>query len=1018
MKRSSKEDLATRLSRLLAVYLPSLAGGGAQSKPPSETPPVCRELWSSLEGDVGVLAACRGFVGLSEASRVEPLAAVLRPFLSQRPKLATSLEASLRRDADSPIGSASKAGSRASAKGKGARAAVDSSLAAGDIEHSNINVRGIQIVYNVYRDAKAQGKPKLDSKAFERVLRDYLKWVQDSTSQVRLYGTDVGIARGVPQRTLESIMVPLRLGRAPAFDRLAERKWRDDEGEPDARRKYLELMKEARQKAEPVDLAGLMTVSARLAVVGGAGSGKSTLLKYIAWYLARAFSAEPRSPTPIELKFPAKCNFLVPLLVPFRSHRSYLEECDKARGRAIDDPLHRKLSGFISYYLRRRSERLGASQDFFHRLLTGGGCLLLLDGLDEVVDSSDRANVREQVEELIQTTYPGNRVIVTAREAGYRGDSVFGEPFECLDVKPLEDDGIAGIIRHWCATLYGGEAEARGHKLEAAVVAINTSRRAEGLEPLISSPLVTSMVVSVDYNNDDLPRERAALYDKCVDVLLKAPYSPSDPSDPHGSALSRVDDLSRKEWLAALALAMHQGGHDGAAVSEERLKTLLEGCGAVRDLDGGKVTMGLLIEEARLRGGLLEERGELFEFVHLTFQEYLAAWALAKRRERAFAVLDGKAADPWWREVHLLTYGAARRDSAREFARELLRRLSRPDQKPAERLAGLELSASALLEIEKPDVAALAAKASELLDGLRQADFDVPAILRARAGDTLGRLGDPRFRRELFGLPADEYLGFVEIPGGTFWMGSDPKRDALAFEDEQPRHEVTLPRFFLARYPVTVAQLQAFVEATGFKPEDLDCWQEPATRPVRYVSFREALAYCQWLDGVLRTDPRVPPKLREILQGPADGNQRFTVILPSEAEWERAARRLDERLYAWGNEWDPKSGNVAGSGIGTTSAVGSFEHHKDDEKYCADLTGNTWEWTRSTDKPYPYDPTGDARPPDTRGDERRVSRGGAFDYEPVHARCACRSRDLPEERYGVLGFRLALSPFFSDASGL
>jgi formylglycine-generating enzyme required for sulfatase activity len=87
-------------------------------------------------------------------------------------------------------------------------------------------------------------------------------------------------------------------------------------------------------------------------------------------------------------------------------------------------------------------------------------------------------------------------------------------------------------------------------------------------------------------------------------------------------------------------------------------------------------------------------------------------------------------------------------------------------------------------------------------------------VERAAAGDTLARLGDPRFRADAWFLPDEPLLGFVEIPAGPFRMGSR-KGDRLAYDDEMPQRALTLPRFFMSRYPVTVAQFQAFVEASG-----------------------------------------------------------------------------------------------------------------------------------------------------------------------------------------------------------
>ena len=94
---------------------------------------------------------------------------------------------------------------------------------------------------------------------------------------------------------------------------------------------------------------------------------------------------------------------------------------------------------------------------------------------------------------------------------------------------------------------------------------------------------------------------------------------------------------------------------------------------------------------------------------------------------------------------------------------------------------------------------------------------DLPAPERADAGVALAHLDDPRFRAAAWYLPEEPLLGFVEIPAGPFQMGSDRASDADAFEDEQPQHEVNLPRYYIARYPVIVVQFRAFVQASGYQ---------------------------------------------------------------------------------------------------------------------------------------------------------------------------------------------------------
>jgi hypothetical protein len=126
-------------------------------------------------------------------------------------------------------------------------------------------------------------------------------------------------------------------------------------------------------------------------------------------------------------------------------------------------------------------------------------------------------------------------------------------------------------------------------------------------------------------------------------------------------------------------------------------------------------------------------------------------------------------------------------------------------------------------------------------------------------------------------------------------MGSDPASDADTSPSEQPQHRVVLSRYYMARYPVTVAQFQTFVEASGYHPTCTDSLHGQANHPVVWVNWHDALAYCDWLTKRLRTWPPLPAPLAEVLR--YDGG---CVALPSEAEWEKAARGTDGLCYPRG----------------------------------------------------------------------------------------------------------------------
>lgn len=183
--------------------------------------------------------------------------------------------------------------------------------------------------------------------------------------------------------------------------------------------------------------------------------------------------------------------------------------------------------------------------------------------------------------------------------------------------------------------------------------------------------------------------------------------------------------------------------------------------------------------------------------------------------------------------------------------------------------------------------------------------------------------------------------------------------------------------------------------------------------PVVWVTYYDALAYCEWLGKTLRDWTETPAPLAALLRGVG-----YRVTLPNEAEWERAARGLDGRLYPWGdNSPTPRHANYDRTGIGGTSPVGSFSDGASPSG-CLDMAGNCWEWTRSVwgrslDKPdsgYPH-VSDDGREDLAAGRGwLRVLRGGAFHFDASLLRCAFRYGDLPGDRYGVVGFRVVVSP--------
>ena len=257
------------------------------------------------------------------------------------------------------------------------------------------------------------------------------------------------------------------------------------------------------------------------------------------------------------------------------------------------------------------------------------------------------------------------------------------------------------------------------------------------------------------------------------------------------------------------------------------------------------------------------------------------------------------------------------------------------------------------------------------------------------------------FRADAWFLPDDDLFGFVEIQAGPFLMGSDPTTDPDAFDNElwsprTPQGTVHLDSYFIGRYEVTVAQFAAFLAATDFEG-NIESLREPPNHPVSGVSWPDALHYSRWLDATLRDSQQTPPALQNRLQ---DGWQ---VTLPTEAEWEKAARGIDTRIYPWGNQVRRDRANF---NTESTQPVGSFPCPE-----CPfglqDMSGNVWEWTRSPYQPYPFDPTDHRN--QLQADALWIMRGGSFTDPARNVRAAVRGGGDPGARRPFMGFRVVIT---------
>ena len=234
----------------------------------------------------------------------------------------------------------------------------------------------------------------------------------------------------------------------------------------------------------------------------------------------------------------------------------------------------------------------------------------------------------------------------------------------------------------------------------------------------------------------------------------------------------------------------------------------------------------------------------------------------------------------------------------------------------------------------------------------------------------------------------------VLIEGDAFLMGSDPNVDSYAQKDEQPQHEVTIERFYIGKYPVTFAEYAVFAQITGRQQPDDQGWGRDR-RPVINVSWKDATAYCDWLSE----------------------QTGKSYSLPSEAEWEHAARAGTRSRWYWGDNVE-KAGDHAwfyGNSDSRTQPVGGKQPN-DFGQY--DMAGNVWEWIQDCWHEDYKDAPDDGRAwlKEDGGDcEHRVVRGGSWFSIADLLRSASRYRLFPPSHYRhhTLGFRVVCRPLSS-----
>jgi formylglycine-generating enzyme required for sulfatase activity len=796
----------------------------------------------------------------------------------------------------------------------------------------------------------------------------YLRTLREETSHIEIRGLQV--QSGKAQRfSIDQLYIPLKTTLAAEPSRRG-RAVKKDAGPESQARAPIELHEALKER--------------RLVILGDPGTGKTTFLNRIAYALCNSRLSIDAPTTARTLGLDERA---LPVLI---------QVAELAKHIATSAPGGRAEPNILAHFVAATNTEGDGSLDagFFQRALEKGLAVILLDGLDETATAQQRTSVAELVTRAAGQ-FGDCRFVVTTRPPAYEGGAVLPD-FVPVWIDPLDDPAIEGFLTQWCRALFvESERQAQRH-YDALLQAVH----APEIRRLARNPVMLTALAVVHWHEKRLPEQRAYLYDSIITWLSRSREKRPERLVPD-AAVARL-------WELALAMQNHAKGRQVQVPRRWAAEQIAAEFGEVPQERRLAVAEQFLREE-ELDSGIVVRRGEDIRFWHLTFQEFLAAQAIASRPEedqKAILLRPSnrpRAYLPAWREVVLLLAGVLHKDGRHRkvdgFVSGILEPVcGRGSLADEARCAGLlgsavrDLSAVGYRPAD-PRYEQLMGRVMGIFDAEHSKAVGIKVAIEA--AEALGQAGDPRF------IDPTLEENWVSIPAGEFRMGaqkddpSKPNYDSEAYEDERPVHRVGLKAYRIGRYPVTVGEYLRFIEAGGYEDKTFwssggfgqwqapDEWEEQlehGNRPVVGVSWFEAAAYATWAGS----------------------------RLPTEAEWERAARGPKGRRYPWGDEEpDTSRMNYDKSKVGHPTPVGVYARGATPDGIL-DMAGNVWEWCSDWHDEDYYSEAASDSPQGPSTGEFRVARGGCWYVIARICRSACRSRNTPGHRYGGVGFRVVL----------
>lgn len=891
----------------------------------------------------------------------------------------------------------------------------------GDVIHSPISINTSNYTYYL--------QPNIDAEKEKKALYDYLQNLKHFCGLLPLAALG-DKASAINDKTLENVYIELDVVKAKGDG-----------------------------KKNPLSAVDAVNEEEKMVLLGGAGSGKSTFVKKLIGLQSAALLAGKQVARIKGIDFS-----LIPVYIELRKLSPRLHSLN-ITGLSRDEVNKKLLNVMVEQIRQEAEDRLSpdVAKQLVDVFLHDGKLLLVLDGLDEVP-----GNLRQSVRALVDFVVRNQkieRVIITSRIYAYDEKSSFSN-FNEYELLPLSEQKIKDFVDGWYKET-DRSIKLTKKELEEKKLDLKTRATEKDLLEMSSNPMMLTSMAILHTNGVRLPKQRVRLYNNLVSVLTTKwqEEKTGDAAYPQELRDLFKDENRLRKVLQMLAYETHCANYRANQDKSQSSSSDLSRGAALTFLEKpkylGESELALkFLNYIQERSGILVGRGEgevYYSFPHRVIQEYLAGCHLVSQDDYIDLYWRHAEDGDFWNLTMLLgaeelIYNRQAFPQVKPLIKDLTSKSPEKDRYARAALWAGKITVEYGVEQIRQDWTR-EGEAEEYLTSLKShlikiiEDGNCLSVReRVEAGNALGVIGDARFDENHWFLHIDNMLGFLPVKTGDFYMGitqreaetflqsvSDKDKDELRswLNAEVGKHAVSLPEYYIAAYPVTVSQFKQFFDDEKrnyqFNVSNKTLLSDRLPRdnpnhPITFVTWYDAMAYCKWLNQkmTLVADERCRdsnnPIEKLFWSKILDGSLKVT--LPSEAEWEKAARGINGQNYPWeGNAITPAHANYQQTKIGAVTPVGCFPLGK--SPFGAyDMSGNVWEWTRSLwgapnhlEYSYPYTNKTEERENINAGDKvMRIIRGGTHTNPAWRMRCAARNRDYPDGSNDFTGFRVAIVP--------